>query len=154
MDILDTTTGALVGRASGGTLQNPSGVIFDPLNQIFLVANSLLNNIVFIDPNTFIQTSVRVGINPTSLDYNFQTSTLVTENSSTHILSVLDYVCPPNLLVPACAAPLVRDVLGLGGVQNSNFVLGPNAIAVDPKLNLGALVDPDNNRVLLVPLPR
>ena len=119
-----------------------------------MVANSLLNNVVFIDPNTFIQTSARVGINPTSLDYNFQASTLVTVNSSSHILSVLDYVCPPNVLLPACAGPLVRDVLGLGGVQSSAFVLGPNAIAIDPKLNLGALVDPDNNRLLLVPLPR
>jgi hypothetical protein len=129
-------------------------VVFDPVNQIFVVVNSLLNNVVFIDPNTLIPTSARVGINPTSVDYNFQASTLVTVNSSTHILSVLDYVCPPNAFVPACSGPLVRDVLGIGGVQNSSFVLGPNAIAIDPKLNLGALVDPDNNRVLLVPLPR
>jgi DNA-binding beta-propeller fold protein YncE len=154
VDLLDMSPASFVGRASGGTLQNPSGVVFDPVNQIFVVANSLLNNLVFIDPVTFIQTSSRVGINPTSLDYNFQTSTLVSLSSSTHILAVLDYVCPPNVLLPACAAPQVRAVLGLGGVQNSNFVLGPNAVAVDPKLNLGALVDPDNNRVLLVPLPR
>jgi hypothetical protein len=26
-------------------------------------------------------------------------------------------------------------------------------VAIDPKLNLAVLVDPDNNRVLLVPLP-
>jgi len=154
VDFANTTTGAFVGRAAGGTLQNPSGIVFDPVNQIFLVANSLLNNIVFIDPNTFIQTSARVGINPTSLDYNFQASTLVTVNASSHILSVLDYVCPPNVILPACSGPRVRDVLGIGGVQSSTFVLGPNAIAIDPKLNLGALVDPDNNRVLLVPLPR
>ena len=31
--------------------------------------------------------------------------------------------------------------------------LGPNAVAIDPKLNLAVVVDPDNNRVLLVPLP-
>jgi DNA-binding beta-propeller fold protein YncE len=154
VDFLNMSNLQFAGRASGGTLQNPSGVVFDPVNQVFVIANSLVNNVVFIDPNTFIQTSARVGINPTSLDYNFQASTLVTVNSSSHILSVLDYVCPPNILLPACAGPLVRDVLGLGGVQSSAFVLGPNAIAIDPKLNLGALVDPDNNRLLLVPLPR
>jgi hypothetical protein len=32
-------------------------------------------------------------------------------------------------------------------------VLGPNAVAIDPKLSLAVVVDPDNNRVLLVPLP-
>jgi DNA-binding beta-propeller fold protein YncE len=154
VDLLNMQSDSFVGRASGGALEDPSGVVFDPLNQVFLVANSLLNNVVFIDPNTFIETSARVGINPTSIDYNFQDSTLVTVNSSSNILSVLDYVCPPNVLVPSCAAPQVRDVLGLGGVQSSSFILGPNAIAIDPKMNLGALVDPDNNRVLLVPLPR
>jgi hypothetical protein len=154
VDLLNTQEQAFVGRASNGELEDPSGVVFDPLNQVFVVANSLLNNVVFIDPNTFIETSARVGINPTSIDYNFQDSTLVTVNSSSHILSIMDYLCPPNVLVPSCAAPQVRDVLGLGGVTSSSFVLGPNAIAIDPKLNLGALLDPDNNRLLLVPLPR
>ncbi len=155
VDLLNMQSDSFVGRASGGALNNPSGVVFDPLNQVFLVANSLLNNVVFIDPNTFIETSARVGINPTSIDYNFQASTLVTVNSSSNILSVLDYVCPPNVLVPSCAAPQVRDVLGLGGeCRSSSFVLEMNAIAIDPKMNWGALVDPDNNRVLLVPLPR
>jgi hypothetical protein len=32
-------------------------------------------------------------------------------------------------------------------------VLGPNAVAIDPKLNLAVLIDADNKRVLLVPLP-
>jgi len=32
-------------------------------------------------------------------------------------------------------------------------VFGPNAIAVDPILNLAVLVDEDNNQVLLIPLP-
>ena len=68
-------------------------------------------------------------------------------------MSVLDYVCPPAVAAPACSAPQVRAVLGLGGAQTSSLVLGPNAVAVDPKLDLAVLVDPDNNRVLLVPLP-
>ncbi|HKV04451.1 MAG TPA: hypothetical protein VJO53_05005 [Candidatus Acidoferrales bacterium] len=145
------TTGAQ-GRVANG-LQNPSGVVFDPVNQVFVAANSLENNIVVIDPTTLIQSSARVGIAPTSLDYNFQTSTLVTVNSASHTMSVLDYVCPPSSGASACTAPHVRTVLGLGGAQTSTLILGPNAVAVDPKLNLAVLVDPDNNRVLLVPLP-
>lgn len=153
IDILSTSTQSIIGRASNGSLENPSGVVFDPLNQIFLVANSLLNNLVFVDPNTFVITTASVGVNPTSLDYNFQTSTLVTLNASAHLLSVLDYLCPPSVVAPSCTQPRVRDVIGVGGQQTSNFVLGPNAIAVDPKLNLAVVVDPDNNRILLVPLP-
>lgn len=135
-------------------LQNPSGIVFDPVNQVFLTANSLLNNIVLFDPTTFNETPVNVGIAPTSIDYNFQTSTLVTANSPSGTMSVLDYVCPPGAGAPAaCVGPQVRTVLELGGTQTSALVLGPNAVAVDPKLNLAVLADPDNNRVLLVPLP-
>ncbi len=151
----------LVNMATFGTvetinaaLENPSGIVFDPVNQIFLTANSLLNDIILVDPTTFIETPVDVGIAPTSIDYNFQTSTLVTANSPSGTLSVLDYVCPPGAGAPAaCVGPKVRTVLELGGTQTSPLVLGPNAVAIDPKLNLAVLVDPDNNRVLLVPLP-
>ncbi len=138
------------GRASG--LQNPSGVVFDPVNQVFLVANSLANNMDIIDPSTFIQTPIRTGIAPMSLDYNFQTSTLVTANSASHTVSILDYVCPPSTGIPACVGPKVRAVLGLGGTVTSTPVLGPNAVAIDLKLNLLVIVDPDNNRILLVQL--
>ncbi|MGO9591465.1 MAG: beta strand repeat-containing protein [Candidatus Acidiferrales bacterium] len=151
----------LVNMATFGTvgtintaLENPSGIVFDPVNQIFLTANSLLNDIILVDPTTFIETPVNVGIAPTSIDYNFQTSTLVTANSPSGTLSVLDYVCPPGAGAPAaCVGPKVRTVLELGGTQTSPLVLGPNAVAIDPKLNMAVLVDPDNNRVLLVPLP-
>jgi hypothetical protein len=95
-----------------------------------------------------------VGIGPTSIDYNFQTSTLVTVNSVSHTMSVMAYVCPPVPSAPQCLGPKVRTVLGLGGTQISSPLLGPNAVAIDPKLNLGVLADEDNNRVLLVPLPQ
>ena len=101
---------------------------------------------VIIDPNTLVQTPVRVGINPTALDYDFQTSTLVTSNLSSHTLSVLDYVCPPSTGNPACLSPRVRAVLGLGGSQQFS-------VAIDPKLNLAVVADQANNRILLVPLP-
>jgi DNA-binding beta-propeller fold protein YncE len=151
LDIVDMVADSIVGRVSN--LDNPSGVVFDPVNQVFLTVNSLLNNIDITNPSTLTTSTVSVGIAPTSIDYNFQTSSIVTLNSGSHILSVLDYTCPPSIAAPSCANPQVRAVLGLGGAQTSTFVLGPNGVAIDPKLNLAVLVDPDNNRVLLVPLP-
>jgi DNA-binding beta-propeller fold protein YncE len=151
LDIIDVATTAIVGRVN--SLQNPSGVVYDPVNQVFLTVNSLVNNIIVTNPATLTTTTVSVGIAPTSLDYNFQTSSLVTVNSGSHTMSVLDYTCPPSIAAPQCVNPQVRAVLGLGGAQTSTFVLGPNAVAIDPKLSLAVLVDPDNNRVLLVPLP-
>jgi DNA-binding beta-propeller fold protein YncE len=154
VDFLDMSTAATVGRAAGSGLQNPTGIVFDPVNQVFLVANSLLNNVVIIDPATIVQTPVSVGIAPTSIDYDYQTSTLVTVNSPTRTLSVLNYVCPPSSSAPStCVGTSVQIVLGLGGNLNSPLAPGANAVAIDPKLNLAVLADPDNNRVLLVPLP-
>lgn len=146
-----TTGGSIVGRTSG--LSNPTGIVFDPVNQVFLAANSLSNEIAILDPATFLATPVSVGVGPTSLDYNFQTSTLATVNSVSHTMSVLSYICPPTAAAPACLGPQVSTVIGLGGTQASAPILGPNAIAVDPILNLAVVVDEDNNQVLLVPLP-
>ncbi|MGD1209785.1 MAG: hypothetical protein ABR973_00315 [Candidatus Acidiferrales bacterium] len=153
VEFVNMATDETAGRSAGTGLQNPSGIVFDPVNQVFLVANSLLNNVVIIDPATFIQTPMSTGIAPMSLDYNYQTSTLVTVNSASRTMSVLNYVCPPSSGASACAGSGVRTVLGVGGTQTSVPVLGPNAVAIDPKLNLAVLVDPDNNRILLVPLP-
>ncbi len=153
MQFIVMSTGGVAGSVRTG-LDNPSGIAFDPVNQVFLTANSLLNEIVIVDPATFIETPVRVGIGPTSIDYNFQTSTLVTVNSVSHTMSVMAYVCPPVPSAPQCLGPKVRTVLGLGGTQISSPLLGPNAVAIDLKLNLGILTDEDNNRVLLVPLPQ
>lgn len=152
IDFLDTSTGgSLVGRTSG--LSNPTGIIFDPVNQVFLVADSAVNEIDMVDPTTFLSTPVRVGIGPTSLDYNYQASSLVTANTISGTMSVLSYVCPPSPAAPACLGPQVSQVLALGGNQTTAPALGAASIAVDPILNLAVLVDEDNNQVLLVPLP-
>jgi hypothetical protein len=55
-------------------------------------------------------------------------------------------------------------MIGLGGPQPasgcaSNGVtitcapIGPNSVAIDSKLGLAVVVDQNNNRILLVPLP-
>ena len=134
-------------------MQVPSGVVFDPVNHVFVAANSLQNNIVIVDPVTCIPTTVKVGINPTSLDYDFQTSTLVTVNSASNTMSFLDYSCPPAAGSPVtCTAPQTRAIFGLPSSaqfsQNQQF-----SVAIDAKLNLAVVVDTNNSRVLLIPLP-
>ena len=152
VDFLNLSSGGdLVGRTSG--LANPTGIVFDPVNQVFLAANSLQNQVVILDPSSFLPTPVAVGIGPTSLDYNYQTRTLVTVNSISHSMSILSYTCPPSLAAPACVGPQVATVLGLGGAQQTAPVFGPNAVAIDPILNLAVVIDEDDNQVLLVPLP-
>jgi len=152
LDLLNNIAGGIADRVNG--LQIPTAVIFDPLNQVFLVANSVGNNITILDPTTFITTPVQVGINPTSLDYNFQTSTLVTVNTTSHTLSVVEYVCPPVTgQVVNCLAPRTRAILGLpDSTQTSQ--LDQFSVALDLKMNLAVVVDQNNNRVLLIPLPR
>jgi DNA-binding beta-propeller fold protein YncE len=138
-------------------LQLPTGVVFDALNQDFLVANSTVNSIVVVDPaSANVLGSIATGINPTSLDYNYNTSTLVTSNAATNTISVLDYVCPPNPDgITPCPAIAVRDVIAAGTPPpSSSVVVGPNSIAIDKRLNLAVQVDQINNRVLLVPLPQ
>ena len=151
IDIIDLLTSSVTCRVSG--VQLPSGVVFDPVNQVFVAANSLQNNIVIVDPLTCIPTTVRVGINPTSLDYDFQTSTLVTVNSASNTMSFLDYMCPPAVGVPiTCTSPQTREIFGLPSSakfsQNQQF-----SVAIDAKLNLAVVVDTNNSRVLLIPLP-
>lgn len=153
VSIVNLLTQTKIGDITG-TFQNPTGIIFDPLNQVFLAADSALNQIGIIDPNTFLSTQIAAGIGPTSLDYNYQTSTLVTENGPSRTMSIMSYVCPPSGSAPTCTGPQVQSVLALGGAQNSATVNGPSAVAIDRKLNLAVVVDPDNSRVLLVPLPQ
>lgn len=129
-----------VGRISG--LDLPSGVVFDPVGGMFVVANSLQNNLVLIDPVTLLTTSVRTGINPYSLDYNFQTSTLVTANSLSGTLSVMAYLEQSGIVQQAT----VQGVLPIGNA--SMF-----SVAIDPLTNMAVVADQANNRVLLVPLP-
>lgn len=129
-----------VGRISG--LQVPSGIVFDPVGSMFVVANSLQNNLVLIDPVTLLTNSVRTGINPYSLDYNFQTSTLVTANSLSGTLSVMAYLEQSGIVQQAT----VQGILPIG---NSSMF----SVAIDPLTNMAVVADQANNRVLLVPLP-
>ena len=98
-----------------------------------------------LDPNTGIQTPIRVGINPTSLAYNFETSTLVTANSSSQTLTVIDFLgCNP---APTNGCATLRAALPI--TPSRQF-----AVDIHPLLNLAVVADPVHNQVLLLPLPR
>jgi len=131
----------------------PTDTVFDPVSQVFLATDSTANNIYIVNPTTSLLATVAASINPTSLDYNYNTSALVTANSESSTVSVIDYVCPPNSGVN-CPTPHVQTIFAAGSqVPTSAVVVGAKAVAIDLRLNLIVEVDQVNNRVLLVPLP-
>jgi DNA-binding beta-propeller fold protein YncE len=149
--------GPYCSKQTVNNLQLPTGVVWDPVNQDFLVSNSTVNSITIIPAcSNVVQGSIATGINPTSVDYNWNTSSLVTSNASTNTISVLNYVCPPNPNgVTSCPTPAVRSVVAAGTPPpSSSVVVGPNSIAIDRRLNIAVQVDQINNRILVVPLPQ
>jgi DNA-binding beta-propeller fold protein YncE len=116
----------------------PTGVVFDPVTTFFVVTASLSNSLFVVNPDTQVATPLLVGINPTSLAYNFQSSTLVTVNTASSTVSVIDFLAQPQR---------VRAVFGLTASPQS-------ALDIHPQTNLAVIADQTNNRVLLVPLPR
>jgi DNA-binding beta-propeller fold protein YncE len=148
LNLVDLSINSLAGHVPN--LQLPSGVAFDPVSDVFLVAESLNNTVDIVDPATQRPVPIRVGINPTSLDYNFQTGTLVTMNTASNTISVMDFL-----------GQRVRAVLGFAAVPSTPATLPGGApplpqpsVAIDLKTNIAVVVDPNNNRVLLVPLPQ
>ncbi len=133
VDLVNLADSTIVGRISAQEL--PTGVVFDPAGNMFVVADSVENNVTLIDPQTLQTTSVRTGINPVSLDYNFQTSTLVTANNVSNTISVIDY--------------LSQTVQAVLPIANSAMF----SVAIDPLSNMAVVADQANNRVLIVPLP-
>jgi DNA-binding beta-propeller fold protein YncE len=146
VDIVDFTSSSLLNAVGG--LTRPTGVVYDPLNQVFLVSDNGANVVDIIDPknNAFTSTAVQTGIGPTALDYNYNTSTLITSNYISNSMTLLDYLCPPTGIVAECTGPRVRRIIALP--NSPQF-----SVAVDPKLSLAVVVDQQDNRVLLVPLP-
>ncbi len=134
VDIVNLSNVTLATRLSG--YANPTGVTWDPAEDKFLVADSLNNNVVIVDPISYLQTRIRVGIDPTSLAYDFQTATLFTINNASNTASVVDLLHQD-----------VQVILGLPGSQQFS-------VDIDPKLNLAVVVDQNDNQVLLVPIPR
>ena len=122
--------------ASITTVQaTPTGIVFDPATRNFYATSTQGNLITALNPDTGQTQSIPVGISPTSLAYNFQTSTILTVNALSNTISIVD-----------SQTFKTRETLGVGG--SSQF-----AAAIHPLTNLGVITDQANNRVLLLPLP-
>jgi DNA-binding beta-propeller fold protein YncE len=121
-----------------------TGVVYDPGDPngataqtgVFYATSTQSNAIYAFNPDTGSVQTIRVGINPYSVGYNYQTGTLLTINSTSNSSSVVDV---QNFKM--------RQTLGISSL--SQF-----AIAVDNLTNTAVIVDQNNNRVVFLNLPK
>ncbi len=116
----------------------PTGIVFDPsvTPAVFYAVSTQGNVITAFNPDTSQTQAIKVGINPSAIAYNFQTGTILTVNSLSNTISIVD-----------SQTFATKATLGIGG--SSNF-----AAAIQTFTNLAVIADHDNNRVLLFPLPK
>jgi DNA-binding beta-propeller fold protein YncE len=119
-----------------GSIQaTPTGIVFDPATTLFYATSSQGNSITALNPDNGLTQVIPVGVNPTSLAYNYQSSTILTVNALSNTISIVD-----------SQTFKTRATLGISG--SSQF-----AAAIHPLTNLAVIADQSNNRVLLLPLP-
>lgn len=125
-------------RTVSGLTAIPTGLAFDPAVSpgLFYVTSSLANAVYLFNPDTGQASQVRVGENPTSLAVNPNSSELLTVNSKSNTISIVD-----------TQTFRTRATLGIG--SQSQF-----AAAIHSRTNLAVIADQTNNRVLLLPLPK
>ena len=132
------------GSNSNGTTTNTTGC--------FIADSSTGNSVNVIDPVASIQNTFRIGINPTSIAYNFRTSTLVSTNTASHTISVADFLAQKItavLTLPPMSAANSNLALSLafqGALQYALDIHPFTNVAVDRRYGQWA--------VLFVPLPR
>jgi DNA-binding beta-propeller fold protein YncE len=132
------------GSNSNGTTTNTTGC--------FIASSSTGNSVSVIDPVSSIQITFRIGINPTSIAYNYFTSTLVSTNTGSHTVTVADFL-----------GQKIRAVLSLPPTTtaNSNLELSlafagalQYALDIHPLTNVAVIADTANGHVLFIPLPQ
>ncbi|MGB6431961.1 MAG: hypothetical protein WBF06_15365 [Candidatus Acidiferrales bacterium] len=117
-------------------MEQPTGVIYDPIGYQFLVASSLSNQIFLASAVSQQSTAFSVGINPTSIAYNPFSSTLVTTNTESGTMTVVDLL-----------ARQIRSVLSVN--SGAQF-----AVAIHPWTNVATVADTVDNKLIFIPLPR
>jgi hypothetical protein len=130
--------------SSGFVSSTPTGVVFDPTvvtgttnPGVFYANSSGTNSIVAFNPDGGSPGSANVGVNPTSLAINPQTGAMLTANSASNTISIVDTLSSPFK---------TRQTLGLPGSPTFG-------VAIDQFTNLAVIVDQANMRVLLFPMP-
>ena len=129
-----TPTGIVFDRAGGAVTTTTNGVTSQPPG-VFYATGSQNNAIYVFNPSTGTATPASVGINPTSLAVNPNTGTLLTVNSLSNTVSVLD-----------TQTLKTQSTMGVGG--STQF-----AAAIHPLTNMAVIADSANNRLLILPLP-
>jgi DNA-binding beta-propeller fold protein YncE len=117
----------------------PTGIVYDPASasRYFYATESESNSFIAYDPDTGGTQTQSVGINPFAIAFNFQTSSILTINSTSNTISIVDALTLPFR---------TEATLGIGGI--SLF-----SAAIEPFSNLAVIADQANNRVLLFPMP-
>jgi DNA-binding beta-propeller fold protein YncE len=129
-----TPTGVVFDPAGGPVTTNSNGSTSQPPG-LFYATGSQGNAIFAFNPTTGAATPAAVGINPTSLAVNPNTGTLLTVNTLSNTISVLD-----------TQTLSTRATMGISG--STQF-----AAAIHPLTNMAIIADSANNRLLILPLP-
>jgi DNA-binding beta-propeller fold protein YncE len=124
--VFDPSGGAITTNSNGSTSQPPG---------LFYATGSQGNAIFAFNPTTGAAIPAAVGINPTSLAVNPNTGTLLTVNTLSNTISVLD-----------TQTLKTRATLGVTG--STQF-----AAAIHPLTNMAVIADATNSRLLILPLP-
>jgi DNA-binding beta-propeller fold protein YncE len=117
-------------------MEQPTGVIYDPIGYQFLVASSLSNQIFLLSTISQQSAQIAVGINPSSIAYNPFSSTLVTTNTESGTMTVVDLL-----------ARKIRSVLSVN--SGSQF-----SVAIHPWTNVATIADTQDDELVFIPLPR
>jgi DNA-binding beta-propeller fold protein YncE len=139
IDIGNATPAKSTSAGTGQTTATPTGIVFDSSVSpaLFYVVSSLGNLVTAFNPDTGGTSNVHVGINPTSLAINPQTGGIMTVNSTSQTISIIDTISNPFK---------TRSTFGIGG--SAQF-----GVAIDQFTNLAVIADQANNRVLIFPIP-
>jgi DNA-binding beta-propeller fold protein YncE len=151
VDIGGTTPVKSTTASISGIQATPTGIVFDPSVPpntpasgtgtgttnpgLFYVVSSQGNQITTFNPDNSQTRAIPVGINPVAIAHNFQTGTMLSVNSLSNTISIVD-----------SQTFRTKETLGVGA--KSIF-----SAAIQTFTNLAVIADHDNNRVLLFPLP-
>jgi DNA-binding beta-propeller fold protein YncE len=138
VDIGGTVPVKLASASISGLQSTPTGIVFDPAVSpaLFYATSTQGNQITAFNPDTNGTSTIKVGINPTAVAYNFQAGTMLTVNALSNSISIVD-----------SQTFRAKATLGIGGT--SRF-----SVAIHTLTNLAVIADQVNNRVLLFPVPK
>ncbi len=138
VDIGGTVPVKSTSASISGLLSTPTGIVFDPAVSpaLFYATSTQGNQITTFNPDTNGASTIKVGINPTAIAYNFQSSTILTVNALSNSISIVD-----------SQTFRTKATLGIGSIARFST-------AIHTLTNLAVIADQANNRVLLFPVPK